>query len=115
MISGKLRRRCAAVLVGQIASKTPSRSRLEEYDLLVTAAPHFVEHFGEAGYKTEFIRLGFDPRVSAFLDPDRPRTGVAFVGAVGRSPTWKSNALLERAARRAPIDFWGYKGGPVAA
>jgi spore maturation protein CgeB len=99
------------LLVGQIASKTPSRARLEVFQLLITAAPHFVELFRRQGIETEFIRLGFDPRVLARLNYDGPRSGAAFVGAIGRSRTWRSNVLLERAAERVPIDFWGYKVG----
>jgi hypothetical protein len=101
------------LLVGQIASKTPARSRLEVFQLLVTAAPHFLELFRQQGFVTEFVRLGFDPRVLTHLDHDAPREGAVFVGALGRSRTWRSNALLERAAERAPIDFWGYKAGTL--
>ncbi len=99
------------VLVGQIASKPPSRSRLEIFQLLVTAAPNLVTLFRQEGLETEFIRLGFDPRVIARLEAEAPRSGAVFVGAIGRSRTWRSNVVLERAARQVPIDFWGYTVG----
>jgi hypothetical protein len=97
------------LLVAQIASKTPPRSRLAAFQLLVTAVPLFVDAFRREGFATELLRLGFDPRVLARLDTEAPGSGAVFVGAVGRSRTWSSNLLLERAAARVPIDFWGYK------
>jgi hypothetical protein len=101
------------LLAGQIASKIPSRSRLEIFQLLVTAAPHFLGLFRQQGLVTEFVRLGFDPRVLTHLGRNAARSGAVFVGAIGRSRTWRSNILLERAAKRTPIDFWGYKVGTL--
>jgi spore maturation protein CgeB len=101
----------AQLLVGQIASAIPRRASLASYDLLVSSLPHFVERFRASGIESEHFRIGFDPRVLP-LTANRSRDiDAVFVGAVGRSATWRSNALVERAAERAPIDFWGYRVG----
>jgi spore maturation protein CgeB len=100
----------ARLVVGQIASEPPSPERLRRFDLLLTSFPHFVQRFRELGIDSEYFRIGFDPRVAERLDREAPelRYGAVFVGALNRTQHRRANALLARAARRAPIDFWGY-------
>ena len=98
-------------LVGQIASKLPADRQLASFDLLLSSFPHFVARFRARGLRSDYFRIGFDPRVLASLENENRVSGAVFVGAVGRSATWHSNALLERAAERVPIDFWGYRVG----
>jgi hypothetical protein len=108
----RLRQRGAAI-VGQIASEAPSDRKLRAFDLILTSFPHFVERFRALGIRSEYLRIGFDPRVLDRLERDgavRERHGAVFVGALNRTQHRSGNALLERAARRAPIDFWGYGG-----
>ena len=105
---GEMRAR-SRLLVGQIASKAPPRRQLEQFDLLVTSFPHFVPRFREAGIASEYLRIGFDSRVLEHVQGEAPTEGVVFVGGLARGPHAKGNELLEHAARRAPIDFWGYK------
>lgn len=101
----------ARLVVGQIASEPPAAARLRRFDLLLTSFPHFVERFRALGIDSEYLRIGFDPRVAARLDreePSAPAYGAVFVGALNRRQHRRANGLLARAARRAPIDFWGY-------
>lgn len=96
-------------VAGQIASEAPPQDRLRRFDLLLTSFPHFVEHFRALGVPAEYFRIGFDERVLGRLaDDHRERHDAVFVGALGRTQHREGNALLERAARRARIDFWGY-------
>ena len=63
------------------------------------------------GVRAEYLRIGFDPRVLARLEAEgaeRERHGAVFVGALNRTQHSSGNAVLERAAARAPIEFWGY-------
>lgn len=105
-----LRSRCR-LLVGQIASEPPGRAHLEQFDLILTSFPHFVPRFREFGVASEYFRIGFDPRVLNRLGPAEPRHDVVFVGALGRLQHARGNDLLERAAARVPVDFWGYSLG----
>ena len=110
---GRLRRR-GAMIVGQIASEPPSESKLRAFDLVLTSFPHFVERFRAAGVPSAYLRIGFDPRVLGRLEAEgtaRDRHGAVFVGALNRTQHLSGNALLERAASRAPIEFWGYGAG----
>jgi spore maturation protein CgeB len=107
-------RRFGATIVGQIASEPPAPHTLRAYDLVLTSFPHFVERFRALGVQTEYLRIGFDPRVLARLEQEeaeRERHGAVFVGALNRTQHSAGNALLERAAARVPIDFWGYAAG----
>jgi hypothetical protein len=107
-------RRAGATIVGQIASELTIHRRLRVYDLVLTSFPHFVDRFRAAGIRSEYLRLGFDPRVLDRLEREgatRGRHGAVFVGALNRGQHRAGNELLERAARRVPIDFWGYRAG----
>jgi spore maturation protein CgeB len=100
-----------AAIVGQIGSRAPSRLRLRLFDLIVTSFPHFVGAFSRVGVPSAYLPIGFDERVLERLESERAPTSTeaaVFVGALNRSQHWGANALLERAAARAPIDFWGY-------
>jgi spore maturation protein CgeB len=103
-----LRERCR-ILVGQIASSAPPPRKLEPYDLILTSFPHFVPRFRDLGIASEYFRIGFDPRVLTHPQDDAPAAEVVFVGGLARGPHAQGNELLERVARRTPIDFWGYK------
>jgi len=97
------------LLVGQIASEAPGREHLTQFDLILTSFPHYVPLFRELGVASEYLRLAFDPRVLERLGPIPPKQCAVFVGNLGRSQHARGNDLLERAAERVPIEFWGYK------
>jgi spore maturation protein CgeB len=107
---GRLRR-AGSTIVGQIASEPPSARKLRAYDLVLSSLEHFVERFRELGVNSEYLRIGFDPRVLARLEragAERDRHQAVFVGALNRTQHSAGNALLEQAAHHAEIDFWGY-------
>jgi glycosyltransferase involved in cell wall biosynthesis len=96
------------LLVGQIASDPPVPALLRGYDLILTSFPHFVPRFHSLGVASEYFRIGFDPRVLERLAEPELRQDVVFVGALGGLQHARGNELLERAAARVPIEFWGY-------
>jgi len=96
------------LLVGQIASEPPERGQLSEFHLILTSFPHFVPMFRELGVASEYLKLAFDPRVLERLGPMMRTHEAVFVGNLGRTQHARGNDLLERAAERAPIEFWGY-------
>jgi spore maturation protein CgeB len=77
--------------------------------VILTSFPHFVSRFRDRGIASEYFRIGFDPRVLAHVSNDVKTSDVAFVGGLARGPHAQGNELLERVARRTPVDFWGYK------
>jgi hypothetical protein len=104
---GDLRRR-GAFVAGQIASEAPPPDRLRMFDLLLTSFPHFVEDFRSLGLDAEYFRIGFDPRVLGRLGAVQVEHEVSFVGALNGIRHRRGNRILARAARRVPVDFWGY-------
>jgi spore maturation protein CgeB len=96
-------------LVGQIASAAPPPERLRRFDLILTSFPHFVEEFRSLGVRSEYFRIGFDPRVLEALGPEaQPTRDVVFVGALNALRHRQGNRALTRAARHLPVEFWGY-------
>jgi spore maturation protein CgeB len=103
-------KKISGFVAGQIASEAPPGERLRRFDLIVTSFPHFVERFHALGVPAEYLPLAFDERVLQRLEGAHPeRYGAVFVGALNRDQHAQGNALLERAATRTRIDFWGYK------
>jgi hypothetical protein len=96
------------LLAGQIASEAPPYKQLAGFQLLLTSFPHFVSRFRDRGIDSEYFALGFDPRVLAHVEGKTPVEEAVFVGALGRKQHARGNELLERAALRVPIAFWGY-------
>jgi hypothetical protein len=96
------------LLAGQIASEAPGREHLSRFGLIVTSFPHYVPMLRELGVPAEYQKLAFDPRVLERLPSSAPRHEAAFVGNLGRGQHAQGTDLLERAAERVPIEFWGY-------
>jgi len=101
-------RRSGAFVAGQIAIEPPDAERLQMYDLILTSFPHLVEQFRSLGVGAEYFRIGFDPRVADRLGHVPPERDVVFVGALNSIRHREGNRVLARAARRVPIDFFGY-------
>ncbi len=115
-------KKISGFVAAQIASEAPPPDRLRRYDLILTSFPHFVERFRALGVDSEYFRIGFDSRVlDRLADVETEQAGAVFCGALGRAQHDAGNALLERAARRTRIDFWGYnatgwdEGSPILA
>jgi hypothetical protein len=102
-------KKIAGLVVGQIASEPPATAKLQSFDLILTSFPHFVERFRKLGVASEYLRIGFDERVlDRLIEEPREQHGAVFVGALNRTQHRSGNSLLEHAARRVPIAFWGY-------
>jgi spore maturation protein CgeB len=102
-------RRASGFVAGQIASAAPPPERLRRFDLILTSFPHLVDDFRRLGVRSEYFRIGFDPRVPEALGPEgSPTREVVFVGALNALRHRRGNRALTRAARHLPVEFWGY-------
>jgi hypothetical protein len=99
------------LLVGQIATEAPGVKRLRHFDLLLTALPRYVDRFRAVGIRSDYLRIGFDPRVLGRIGERVPPEGAVFVGSLGRRQHESGNLTIARAAERVPIDFWGPDSG----
>lgn len=61
-------RKHAKLVVGQIAHALPPDGFVRGYDLILTSFPHFVDRIKAKGVDSEYLRLGFDNRMSASFD-----------------------------------------------
>ena len=94
------------LLVGEMAYPIPPSLDLRPFDLVISAAPHFVERIRKAGTRSELLRLGFEQTILKRLEPQPKNAELAFVGSVGKDHQQRL-ALLEELCRKVPISFWG--------
>lgn len=97
----------AKLLVGQIASKLPHRECLECFDVIVSSLPHYVEKFRSWGIQSEYQPLAFEPTILDRVAKTTKRYDVVHIGGYG-SIHDERNKILESAAKKVKIDFWGY-------
>jgi len=100
-------RKHAKLVVGQIAHALPPDGFVRGYDLILTSFPHFVDRIKAKGVDSEYLRLGFDHRMSASFDGISRDVEFSFVGSLGRSHG-SAIPLLERLCRETPIRIYGY-------
>ena len=101
-------RHAGKLVVGQIASAAPAADRVRLFDLVLTSFPHYVDRFRALGVGSECFRIGFDTRILEDLGDAPPNRDLVFVGALNRLRHRRGNSIFNSAARRLPIDFWGY-------
>lgn len=104
-------RRFASLLVLQIASPIPQHINFSSFDIVFTAAPHFVEIFRKQDVASYYQALAFDPRcvVTAPLYQSRS-IDVSFVGGFSSLHVARYE-LFDYLAHKTSILFWGY-GAP---
>lgn len=94
------------LLVGEMAYPIPPNLDLTPFDLIVSAAPHFVDRLRMAGARSEMLRLGFERTVLDRIGAQTKDTELAFIGSVGKDHQ-KRLELLEALSRRVPLSCWG--------
>lgn len=94
------------LLVGQIASPLPPPHYLTQFDLIVTSFPHFVGELKTLGVASQYLKLGFEPRVWRQVGTMERTFGVAFIGSYSYYHKGGTQ-LLESVAAQTPIEFWG--------
>ncbi|HET7114477.1 MAG TPA: hypothetical protein VFI57_12580, partial [Pyrinomonadaceae bacterium] len=72
------------LLVGEMAYPIPPNLDLTTFDLIVSAAPHFVDRLRKAGARSEMLRLGFEQTVLDRLGTHSRDVELAFIGSVGK-------------------------------
>jgi hypothetical protein len=96
----------AKLLVGEIAYPLPPGLDLGPFDLIVSAAPHFVDRIRKTGTRSELWRHGFEPTILEHIDTETKDVDLAFIGSVSQDHQLRLE-LLEQLCRHVPISFWG--------
>ena len=95
----------AGLIVGQIACPVTPGVNFRTFDLILSSFPHFVDRFRREGLDSQYLPLGFEPRVLSHLS-DGPRHSVVFVGNLSSSHQRRID-FLERLASAVQLDVWG--------
>jgi len=96
------------LLVGQIACPLPNQKILNSFDLIISSFPHYVELFQKNNIKSEYLAIGFDPRVLNNINNSQTKVAASFVGGISKAHSSAINTL-EYLADKTPIEFFGYK------
>jgi len=96
----------ARLVVGEMAYPIPPGLDLSPFDLIISAAPHYVDRLRKAGARSELLRLGFEETIIGRLGKQTKDCDVAFIGSVGKDHQQRLE-LLEELCRRVPLSVWG--------
>lgn len=103
----KKAKRYIKLIVGQTASPLPSLENVRAFDLIITSFPHYIDRLRNLGIKSEYLKIGFEPRVLKKVKIKPRRFDVTFIGSF--SPHHGSGTkLLETVAQAIPIHIWGH-------
>ena len=106
-LTNGIRQHCS-LLVTQHASPIPQHADFSAFDIVFTAAPHFVDLFRKTGTACYYQPLAFDQRCAPVVPPYQSRSiEVSFVGGFSNLHV-ESYLLFEHLATTTPIVFWGY-------
>lgn len=98
------------LLVGEMAYPIPPALDLGPFDLIVSAAPHFVDRLRKAGARSEMLRLGFEQTVLERVGKQPKNAELAFIGSVLQGSHQQRRELLEELSRKVPLSCWGAGG-----
>jgi len=97
----------ARFVVGQIACPLPPREYLNNFDLILTSFPHYVERFRKIGIESEYFKISFEPAILGKIDASDRNYSCTFVGGISHAHK-KGMVLLEELACKVEIAFFGY-------
>ena len=94
------------LLVGEMAYPIPPHLDLTPFDLILSAAPHFVDRLRQAGARSEMLRLGFEQTVLDRVANEPKNAELAFIGQVSKAHLQRLE-LLEALSQKVPLTCWG--------
>jgi spore maturation protein CgeB len=93
------------LIAGQIACPIKQDSNFRVYDYITSSFPHFVDQFRKEGIASDYLKLGFDPRVLEHNHTADSHQAV-FVGSLSVAHQSRIK-LLEMLAADRKIEIWG--------
>lgn len=99
--------------LGQIASVLPKDEVFSAFDLIVSSLPNIISKVKRLGVKTYYQPLAFEKGILKVVKQPTKKHQATHIGGYG--PIHRErNKVLEYAARRTPIDFWGYNSNSLS-
>ncbi len=103
----KLVRPHTRLIVGQIASPVPPRASMEEFDIIFSSFPHFVERFRAQGITAYYQPLAFEADILETIQTENKSIPVSYVGGFSKLHAGR-NQTIEKIAQKIPLEIWGY-------
>lgn len=100
-------KRKGILVVGQVACPINQEVSLKTFDLILTSFPHYVKLFRKLGIKSEYFKIGFEPRVLTKIKRTKKKYDVTFIGSFSPHHQ-KATQALENVAQKIPIQVWGH-------
>jgi spore maturation protein CgeB len=100
------------LLVGEMAYPIPPGLDLRPFDLIVSAAPHYVDRLRATGVQSDLLRLGFESTILDRLEPQPKTDAVVFIGSVGKDHRQRVQ-LLETLIQHVPLSCFGSGAGSL--
>lgn len=95
-------------IVGQVASPFDfEKEKADQFDLVLTSFPHFVERFQKINVKSEYFKLAFEPKLLEQTHGNHDKYGAVFIGGFSR---WHNAniSMFDYLAQHDAIELWGY-------
>ena len=109
VISPGLLKECrplVGLIVGQQASPYDKSADYQHYDLMLSSLPNMVEEFRAMGIPSQFLQLGFDPRLVPENTLDEATYDATFIGKLGGDHASRTDFLASICAK-TDIKLWG--------
>ena len=97
-------RELAPFTVAQAATTLPATS-YQNYDLILSSIPALVDGFREAGLRSEWMPLAFEPRVLEIVGVRERDIAVSFVGSFSNAYADRET-VVDAVARATGVDTW---------
>lgn len=95
------------ILVGECSFPFKNNINLSYYDLIISAAPHFVDRFRSQGVNAEHLRLGFEASILDKLSFEGNKSDdVVFIGSISAYHQDRIK-LLEKVSQHIPLQIYG--------
>lgn len=110
-----IRPRVAVIAAQHAATRPPGSRDWQLYDVFLSSFPPTVDHFARLGRRSEFLPLGFEPRVLDALGAESRQIPLTFVGSFHGVHSARMR-LLETVAQHCGLSVWtGTHGADVSS
>lgn len=102
----KTAKKYCRLMVGQIASPLPSEVYLEQFDLILTSFPHYLDYFRKENINSEYFKLAFEPRILDFVGKQKKIYDVVFIGSFTPFHL-RGTEIIEQLSKKVKVHIWG--------
>ena len=94
------------IAIGQHAASL-NHNDISRYDMILSSLPNQIKYFKSLGLKSQYFKLGFEPRILDSINQDKKKYDLTFIGGFGKH-FQKSTNLIEKLLKNFDFKIWGY-------